>query len=391
MNSQRHMKLRDVCELINGRAYKKSELLSRGKYPVLRVGNFFTNDHWYYSDLELNAKNYCDSGDLLYAWSASFGPRIWQGGKVIFHYHIWKVVPRVDLIDQRYLLYFFQWDVDRIKEDSGAGTTMLHVSKGSMEEREIPVPNLSEQGRIVAILDEAFSGIATAKANAEKSLRNSQEVFETHLQSSFSGREDDWSKKTLGEIADFRNGINFTKASKGRQVRVLGVKDFQNNFHAPDAGLDRVTIDGNLDTSDFLQTGDIVFVRSNGNPELIGRSVVIEGMSEETAHSGFTIRGRPRSKEVLPQYLGHFLKSSAVRRQMVDGGTGTNIKSLNQGTLSRLVVPYPPRAEQLNIVDRLEEVQAETRHLASLYTRKLAALDDLKQSLLQRAFSGQLT
>ena len=80
-------KLGDVCRLINGRAYSKPELLSDGKYRLLRVGNFFTNNHWYYSDMELEEDKYCDTGDLLYAWSASFGPRIWTGGKVIYHYH----------------------------------------------------------------------------------------------------------------------------------------------------------------------------------------------------------------------------------------------------------------------------------------------------------------
>ena len=78
--------------LLNGRAYKQDELLDSGKYPVLRVGNFFSNRSWYYSDLELDDDKYCDNGDLLYAWSASFGPRIWSGGKVIYHYHIWKVL-----------------------------------------------------------------------------------------------------------------------------------------------------------------------------------------------------------------------------------------------------------------------------------------------------------
>ena len=92
--------LNEVCELINGRAYKKDELLEKGKYTVLRVGNFFTNDHWYHSDLELNADKYCDKGDLLYAWSASFGPRIWKGEKVIYHYHIWKVLPNASLVQK---------------------------------------------------------------------------------------------------------------------------------------------------------------------------------------------------------------------------------------------------------------------------------------------------
>jgi len=83
--------LKDVCEVINGRAYSQPELLNEGKYRVLRVGNFFSNDSWYYSDLELESKYYCQKGDLLYAWSASFGPHIWEEEKVIYHYHIWKM------------------------------------------------------------------------------------------------------------------------------------------------------------------------------------------------------------------------------------------------------------------------------------------------------------
>lgn len=97
------VKLSEVCTLRNGRAYKKPELLAEGKYPVLRVGNFFTSDKWYYSDLELDEAKYCDNGDLLYAWSASFGARLWDGGKVIYHYHIWRVDVNESQIDKKFL------------------------------------------------------------------------------------------------------------------------------------------------------------------------------------------------------------------------------------------------------------------------------------------------
>lgn len=169
-NGWQKKKLHDVCELVNGRAYSKPELLTKGKYRVLRVGNFFTNEHWYYSDLELEEKKYCDAGDLLYAWSASFGPHIWTGEKVIFHYHIWKVVADPAQVDEKLLFYFFLWDTGKIKEDQGTGTTMIHVSKGSMEDRDILLPPLPEQQRIVGILDEAFAGIATAKQQFPPSL-----------------------------------------------------------------------------------------------------------------------------------------------------------------------------------------------------------------------------
>ena len=84
-------KLGEIATFINGRAYSQPELLSSGKYKVLRVGNFYTNDSWYYPDLELGEKYYADYGDLLYTWSATFGPHIWLGDRVIYHYHIWKI------------------------------------------------------------------------------------------------------------------------------------------------------------------------------------------------------------------------------------------------------------------------------------------------------------
>ena len=89
----------------------------------------------------------------LYAWSASFGPKIWDGEKVIYHYHIWKVVPNADLILKKYLFYLLAWDTEALKAEQGTGSTMMHVGKGSIEKRSLPVPSLAEQARIVAILD----------------------------------------------------------------------------------------------------------------------------------------------------------------------------------------------------------------------------------------------
>ena len=94
--------LGEVVKFLNGRAYKQPELLDEGKYKVLRVGNFHTNDKWYYSDLELDENKYCDEGDLLYTWAATIGPQIWRGEKVIFHYHIWKLEFDEKILNKRY-------------------------------------------------------------------------------------------------------------------------------------------------------------------------------------------------------------------------------------------------------------------------------------------------
>lgn len=146
-------RMQDVIEFVNGRAYKKDELLDKGKYKVLRVGNFFTNDSWYYSDLELPDEKYCYNGDLLYAWSASFGPQIWEGNKTIFHYHIWNVKYNQEVLYREYLYFFLLADKVSIK-GSTTGSTMVHVSMENMKPRLIPIPPLAEQHRIVAKIEE---------------------------------------------------------------------------------------------------------------------------------------------------------------------------------------------------------------------------------------------
>ena len=141
-------RMQDVITFVNGRAYKKEELLPQGKYKVLRVGNFFTNNEWYYSDLELPEDKYCYNGDLLYAWSASFGPQIWNGDKTIFHYHIWNVKFNLMILFREYLYYFFLFDKTQVKA-STTGSTMVHVSMENMKPRLIPIPPVNEQKRIV--------------------------------------------------------------------------------------------------------------------------------------------------------------------------------------------------------------------------------------------------
>ena len=156
--------LKDVCEVINGRAYSQPELLSEGKYRVLRVGNFFSNDSWYYSDLDLDEKYYCEKGDLLYAWSASFGPHIWVGEKTIYHYHIWKMNCS-DNIDKMFMYYWLQSEDMRKQAFSNLhGATMAHLTKSLMESLIVPVPPLQEQQRIVSILDTFEASIQNLEA-----------------------------------------------------------------------------------------------------------------------------------------------------------------------------------------------------------------------------------
>ena len=141
-------------------------------------------------------------------------------------------------------------------------------------------------------MDEAFEGIDRAITNTEKNLANSRELFESYLNAIFTQKGDGWEEKKLGDIATFRNGLNFTKSSKGESIKIVGVKDFQNHFWIQEAECrfrdHRCKLEGN----NILRKGDILTVRSNGNKELIGRCVLANELLEKTSHSGFTIRIR---------------------------------------------------------------------------------------------------
>lgn len=140
-------KLGDIATFINGRAYSQDELLSSGKYKVLRVGNFYTNDSWYYSDMELDDKYYAEEGDLLYTWSATFGPHIWHGDKIIYHYHIWKV-ELSNALEKNFAVQLMEKDKQSILSDKN-GSTMVHITKSGMESKEVILPsNIKEQAKI---------------------------------------------------------------------------------------------------------------------------------------------------------------------------------------------------------------------------------------------------
>jgi type I restriction enzyme S subunit len=156
--------LGEVARFINGKAYKQNELLESGKYRVLRVGNFFSNNNWYYSDLELDEDKYCDDGDLLYAWSASFGPRIWKGEKVIYHYHIWKVEEKTG-VNRNFLFIVLDHETERMKSNSANGMGLLHITKSTIESWKCAVPDPEEQKKIADCLSSLDALIA---AHSEK-------------------------------------------------------------------------------------------------------------------------------------------------------------------------------------------------------------------------------
>ena len=169
--------LKDVSTLLNGRAYKQQELLDKGKYKVLRVGNFFTNSTFYYSDLELDDDKYCEYGDLLFAWSASFGAFIWNGDKVIYHYHIWKVLFDKECLDIHYYRYLLNTMTSFFMNDVH-GIGMVHLTKSGMEQYVLPIPPLPLQQSFAHKIEQ----IERQKAAVQRTIKDLETLLAARMQ-----------------------------------------------------------------------------------------------------------------------------------------------------------------------------------------------------------------
>lgn len=179
-------KLKYYIHLVNGRAYSQPELLSEGKYKVLRVGNFFTNDTWYYSNMELEEDKYCNNGDLLYAWSASFGPYIWNQDRTIYHYHIWKVCYN-ECMDKMYVYYMLK-AITNFKLGDIHGSTMVHITMESMNKSIIPIPSLDEQKDIASYLDKKCASIDSSISKAQHQVDLLQEYKQSLINEVVTGK-----------------------------------------------------------------------------------------------------------------------------------------------------------------------------------------------------------
>ena len=230
-------KLGDVCTFINGRAYSQPELLDSGKYKVLRVGNIFDGNHWYYSDMELEEDKYCYEGDLLYSWACTFGPYIWHGPKTIYHYHIWKVKQNDSLVDKSFLYYFLNHQTKGFM-GSTHGSTMIHITKENMENFEVLLPSLKEQKKIASVLSALDDKIALNKKMNQKLEAMAKRLYDYwFVQYDFPDKNghpykitggpmtynptlkreipEGWEVKTIGDYLKIGNGRDHSKLADG--------------------------------------------------------------------------------------------------------------------------------------------------------------------------------
>lgn len=192
-----------------------------------------------------------------------------------------------------------------------------------------------------------------------------------------------WPTEQLGNLADFRNGVNFTKASFGRGVKVINVADFKDRMKPEYDDLGEINPGGVVGADDILQDEDIIFVRSNGNRALIGRTMLIDAPPTDVTYSAFCIRTRFTSPNANPRFYFYVFRTSLIRRVLSARGGGANIANLNQKILQQLEVPVPSSHEQDRIVDVLSSYDA----LIENNRRRIALLEEAAQQLYKEWFA----
>ena len=375
---------KDVCTFLNGRAYKQEELLSQGKYPVLRVGNFFTNTNWYYSDLELDKDKYAVEGDLLYAWSASFGPRFWNGEKVIYHYHIWKVVIS-SIIDKLFLYDYLEMDARKLYNQIQGGT-MAHITKGDMEQRYILVPPMEEQRKIAEILGMWDEAIEKQSRLIEKLELRKRALMQRLLtgRTRLPGFTTPWQKVKLGEIGKFDKGAGVPKdkiTSSGCKAITYGEIYTKYNYviNQFTSYIDEET----ARESKGISSGTILFAGSGETLEDIGKCVAF--IDNDKAYAGGDIIIFNPSIEVDSLVLSYILNSPVAIAQKRRYGQGHSVVHIYQKDLARIELELPSLPEQKAIAEVLTTADDEI----ATHRKKLDALRLQKRGLMQQLLTGK--
>lgn len=382
--------LGDICDVIGGGTPSKSRAdFYEGDIPWASIRDM--QGDWVESTefsitrkaVASSATNVIPAGNVIIATRVGLGKVARLRRDTAINQDIRAVVPRDDkMLDKQYLFYWFK-SIAKIIESEGKGATVKGVTLPFVKSLQLPLPTLPEQHRIVALLDEAFAGIAIAKANAEKSLLAAQEAFDLRLASVFSGEHPNWSEVRLEDVCAITSALVDPRA-----------KEYMDAIHVGAGNIESRTgrlIDLKTSCQEGLISGKFPF-----DPSMVLYSKIrpylmkvarpdFTGICSADMYPLTPIKGKADR-----DFLYYLLLSKPFTDYAILGSARAGMPKVNREHLFQYTCSTPDVASQAKIAEELDELWAETQHLQSLTTRKLAALDELKQSLLQRAFSGQL-
>ena len=376
-------RLGEVCTFHNGRAYNQKELLNQGKYRVLRVGNFFTNNSWYYSSLELEDDKYANDGDLLYAWSASFGPRFWKGEKVIYHYHIWKI-DSFRNISNSYLYSFLFFDASKLKKNLQGGT-MVHVTKENMENRWIPLPSLPEQQRIVSVLSLWDTAIEKQTALIEKLTLRKRGLMQQLLtgKKRLEGFGGEWKNIKLGNIAE-----RITRKNEEDNKNVVTISA-QRGFVVQTDFFNKSVASEILDNYFLVHKNEFCYNKSYSNGYPMGAIKRLKSFDKAvvtTLYICFRLKEKPRTNiDFFEQYCESGLLNKELVKVANEGGRAHGLLNVTPADFFNMHMRIPSIEEQTAIASVLVNADKEIE----IHKQKLAAMQEQKRGLMQVLLAGK--
>ena len=296
--------------------------------------------------------------------------------------------PTREVLNTYLYYYLFTESFKSNIKDLQRGTSYPAVTDSDIKNQRISYPkSLVEQQRIVAILDQAFDAIAKAKANTEKNLANARELFESTLNTNLSNLNMEWEDKKLGEIFEIERGGSprpissyLTKEPNGvNWIKIGDTKGITKYIYKTEEKIrpEGVRKSRMVYEEDFILSNSMSF----GRPYIMKTTGCI--------HDGWLVL-RAKTKNIDQDFLYYVLGSNLIFSQFDKLAAGSTVRNLNIGLVKSVTIPLPPLGEQQAIVTRLEVLSAETKKLEALYQQKLADLDELKRSILQKAFNGDL-
>ena len=302
-----------------------------------------------------------------------------------------------ECLNKNFLLYWLLMDstVNNINKTC-TGARMPRANMTAVFEFDFPLPPLPEQKRIVAILDEAFEGIDRAISNTEKNLSNARELFESYLNSIFSQKGEGWEEKKLGDLLDtltdyHANGSyeilkqNVSLLDNDGYAYMVRSTDFDNNFTNSLKYIDKHAYEFLRKSKVF---GGEIIISKIGNA---GKVYLMPNIDRPCSLAMNLFLLRTDAQHIQSDYLYFFLESQFGKVQIAERLNGTTTKTIRKDGIRSLNILVSPLSEQKKIVEKLDSIVFETQRLETIYRQKIAALKELKQSILQKAFTGELT
>ena len=316
-----------------------------------------------------------------------------NGPKITLQRSVAVIRPITKIILPRFLMYSFICRNEELN-DQARGVAQKGIYLETLRDLLVIFPSLPEQQRIVALLDEAFAAIATAKANAEKNLKNARALFDSYLNAVFSRRGDGWVENKLVSLTS-KIGSGATPRGGGESYKMEGTSLIRSlNVHDPGFRYSKLAFldDGQADglSNVIVQPGDVLL---NITGASVARCCIVPDDVLPARVNQHVSIIRPIASKLDSDFLHYLLISKYYKDQLLQTGAegGATRQAITKAQIQDFTVGYPEdRGEQQSIVSKLDALRKETQHLESIYQKKIEALDALKKSILYQAFTGEL-